>query len=195
MPAISRESLMTLETYAKERKQFRTKVLAHKAPRTIALGPNITLIFEDELTLRYQIQEMLRIERIFEEDGIQDELDAYNPLVPDGNNWKATMLIEYPDADERRRELAKLKGVEDTVWVGVAGHPKVYAIADEDIERENDEKTSAVHFLRFELTDGMKHALRAGAAVSAGVAHAHYVAKLDPLPDATRASLMRDLQF
>lgn len=195
MPAISRESLMTLEMYSKQRQQFRAKVIAHKAQRTVALGSNITLIFEDELTLRYQIQEMLRIERIFEDAGIQDELDAYNPLVPDGSNWKATMLIEYPDAEERKRELAKLKGVEDKVWVAIAGHPKVYAIADEDIERENDEKTSSVHFLRFELTAGMKQALRTGAALSVGVEHSHYVAKIDPLLTATQAALMQDLRF
>lgn len=195
MPAISRDSLMTLEAYAKQRSQFRATVLAHKAPRTVALGSHITLIFEDELTLRYQIQEMLRIERIFEEAGIEDELNAYNPLVPDGSNWKATMLIEYPDADERRRELAKLKGVEDAVWVEVAGHPKVYAIADEDIERENDEKTSSVHFLRFELTDSMKRALRSSAALSMGVSHAHYAASIDPLPEQSRAALIKDLRF
>lgn len=195
MPVISRESLMNLETYAKERKPFRAKVLAHKAMRTVALGANVTLIFEDELTMRYQIQEMLRIERIFEENGIQDELDAYNPLVPDGSNWKATMLIEYPDAEERRRELAKLKGVEDQVWVAVAGYPKVYAIADEDIERENDEKTSSVHFLRFELTEGMKRALAAGATISMGVSHSHYAATIDPLPGEARAALLQDLKL
>src|SRR6188508_3088865 len=144
---------MSLETYARERASFRAKVLEHKQSRTVRLGEHVTLQFEDELTIRYQIQEMLRIERIFEEDGIQGELDAYNPLVPDGRNWKATMLIEYPDADERRRMLAVLKGVERAVWVEIEGCARVDAIADEDLERENEEKTSSVHFLRFELDD------------------------------------------
>lgn len=194
-PVITRESLMTLEAYARTRKEFRAKVLAHKRARKVGLGSNITLIFEDELTLRYQIQEMLRVERIFEESGIQDELDAYNPLVPDGSNWKATMLIEYPDADERRRELAQLKGVEDRVWVRVAGHERVFAIADEDIERENDVKTSSVHFLRFELDNAMKLALRAGAALGIGVDHPHVRAENDPVPADTRESLLADLAF
>jgi hypothetical protein len=191
---ITRDSLMTLEAYARNRNAFRAEVLAHKKPRKLFLGDNLTLIFEDEKTLRYQIQEMLRIEKIFEEDGIQSELDAYNPLVPDGSNWKATMLIEYPDADERRRRLAVLKGIEDGVWVRVAGHAKVFAIADEDLERENDEKTSSVHFLRFELTPAMKAALRTGAALSIGVDHAEYTAALDPVSSETRASLLADLR-
>ncbi len=151
MAQISRDSLLTLEAYAKQRKDFRARVIAHKKNRTIRLGKHVTLIFEDELTIRYQIQEMLRIEKTFEEAGIQDELDAYNPLIPDGTNLKATMMIEYDDPVERKRELARLKGVEDNVYVQVDGHAKVYAIADEDLERENDEKTSSVHFLRFEL--------------------------------------------
>jgi len=141
MPEITRDSLLSLETYAKQRPDFRAKVMAHKKARKVHLGEHVTLIFEDELTVRYQIQEMLRIERTFEEKGIQDELDAYNPLVPDGSNFKATMLVEFPDADERRVWLAKLIGVEDRVWVQVEGQPRVYAIADEDLERENDEKT------------------------------------------------------
>ena len=149
MPRITRESLMTLEAYAKARKDFRAKVIAHKKARTVHLGEHVTVVFEDELTMRYQIQEMLRIEKIFEEEGIQAELDAYNPLVPDGTNLKATMLIEYEDVEERRRALGRLKGIEDRVYVEVEGFPKVYAIADEDLERENDEKTSSVHFLRF----------------------------------------------
>src|SRR5262249_6570837 len=148
MAQIARGTLMSLESYAKARKEFRAKVLAHKRPRTVHLGEHVTLIFEDELTIRYQVQEMLRIEKIFEEEGIEDERAAYNPLIPDGSNFKATMLIEYEDADERRRALAKLKGIEDRVWVQVEGAPKVFAIADEDLDRENDEKTSSVHFVR-----------------------------------------------
>ncbi len=159
---------MSLETYARERASFRAKVLEHKKNRTVHLGEHLTLQFEDELTIRYQVQEMLRIERIFEEDGIQGELDAYNPLVPDGSNWKATMLIEYPDVEERRRMLAALKGIERRVWVQVQGCERVYAIADEDLERETEEKTSSVHFLRFELDGRMREALRRGAAVTVG---------------------------
>src|SRR6185436_6971895 len=141
---ISRESLLPLEAYARQRGEFRAKVIEHKKTRSLALGGNVTLLFEDELTIRYQVQEMLRIERIFEEAGIQHELDAYNPLVPDGGNWKATMLIEYPDAEERKRKLAELKGIERRVWIEVHGAARVYAIADEDLERENQEKTSSV---------------------------------------------------
>src|SRR5919106_2541558 len=142
---INRDSLLSLEAYAKQRNEFRAKVMEHKKKRTVHVGEHVTLQFEDELTIRYQVQEMLRIERIFEEDGIQGELDAYNPLVPDGSNWKATMLIEYPDPEERKRMLARLKGIEDRVWVQVERHERVYAIADEDLERENEEKTSSVH--------------------------------------------------
>ncbi|HEY4997622.1 MAG TPA: DUF3501 family protein, partial [Usitatibacter sp.] len=152
MPKLSRASLMTLEAYARARKDFRAQVIAHKKHRTVHLGDHVTLLFEDELTMRYQVQEMLRAEKIFEEAGIQEEIDAYNPLVPDGRNFKATMMIEYEDEVERRAALAKLKGIEDKTWIRVEGLPRVYAIADEDLERENDEKTSAVHFLRFELT-------------------------------------------
>src|ERR1043166_9334821 len=149
---IARESLLSLEAYARQRNEFRSKVIEHKKRRTVQLGGHLTLLFEDELTIRYQVQEMLRIERIFEEDGIQGELEAYNPLVPDGTNWKATLLIEYPDAEERKRMLAVLKGIERAVWVQVQGCERVLAVADEDLERENEEKTSSVHFLRFELT-------------------------------------------
>jgi hypothetical protein len=195
MPSITRESLMTLEAYARNRNEFRAKVMSHKKARKVYLGDNLTLIFEDELTLRYQIQEMLRIEKIFEEEGIQSELDAYNPLVPDGSNWKATMLIEYPEVEERKRRLAVLKGVEDKVWVRVAGHDKVYAVADEDLERENDEKTSSVHFLRFELTPAMKTSLRDGAAFGIGVDHPEYAAASDPVAPAIRESLLGDLSF
>jgi hypothetical protein len=184
---------MTLEAYAKARKDFRAKVIAHKKPRTVHLGEHVTLIFEDDLTIRYQVQEMLRVEKIFEEAGIQDELDAYNPLIPDGRNFKATMLIEYEDVDERRDALAKLKGVEDKTWVRVEGSPRVYATADEDLERENDEKTSSVHFLRFELTKEMAESLKYGVGLAIGVDHPHYAASLDPVSPQTRAALVKDL--
>jgi hypothetical protein len=192
-PRITRDSLMTLEAYAKARNDFRARVLAHKRPRTVHLGEHMTLIFEDELTLRYQIQEMLRIEKTFEEAGIQDELDAYNPLVPDGTNFKATMLIEYEDVGERQRALATLKGIEDRVWVQAEGCPRAWAIADEDLPRENAEKTSAVHFLRFELTPAMIAALKAGAALAIGVDHPAYKAEIPEVGAATRAALMADL--
>ena len=195
MGAITAESLMSLEQYAKTRKEFRERVLAHKKDRTVQLGEHVTLVFEDELTMRYQIQEMLRVERIFEEEGISDELDAYNPLVPDGSNWKATMLIEYPDLEERRMALANLIGVEDRVWVKVEGHPRVHAIADEDLDRENEEKTSAVHFLRFDLSAPMKQALKGGAALSMGVDHPHYSATIDKAGAGMAQSLLRDLVF
>jgi hypothetical protein len=190
---IKRESLMPLETYARERNGFRARVIEHKKARTVALGGNITLLFEDELTVRYQVQEMLRIEKIFEEDGIRHELEAYNPLVPDGGNWKATMLIEYPEPEERRRMLAQLKGVERRVWVGAEGFERLYAIADEDLERENEEKTSSVHFLRFELPEPMRAKLKQGAALSVGVDHPAYRAAQDPVDERIRAALVKDL--
>lgn len=193
MAHITRDSLMPLEAYAKARPEFRAKVMAHKKDRTLQLGENVTLIFEDELTIRYQVQEMLRAERIFEEDGINDELAAYNPLVPDGSNWKCTMLIEYPDENERRAWLSRLIGIEDKVYVQVAGCERVYAIADEDLERENDQKTSSVHFMRFELTPAMVSALRGGAELAIGVDHPNYAARLQKVADASRASLMADL--
>jgi hypothetical protein len=193
MPQITRESLMTLEAYARARPEFRARVMAHKKPRTVSLGEHVTLIFEDELTIRYQIQEMLRAERIFEENGIQSELDAYNPLVPDGANWKATMLIEYPDENERREMLARLIGIEDRVWVQVAGHARVHAVADEDMERENESKTSAVHFLRFELPASAARALKEGAALAIGVDHPRYSATIAGVSPETRASLAEDL--
>ena len=193
MPAIQRDSLMTLEAYAKTRKDFRAKVLVHKKARTVHLGGHMTLIFEDELTLRYQIQEMLRIEKAFEEEAIQDELDVYNPLVPDGSNWKATMLIEYEDVEERRTALMQLKGVEDRVWVAVAGCAKSWAIADEDLPRENEVKTSAVHFLRFELAPDMVATLKGGAALAVGVDHPAYRAESSPVDAATRDALLADL--
>lgn len=193
MHKISRDSLMTLESYAKARKDFRARVLAHKKNRIVRLGEHVTLIFEDELTMRYQIQEMLHAERIFEEDGIQEELDAYNPLIPDGRNFKATMQIEYEDVDERRAALARLKGIEDRVWVRVEGCAPVYAIADEDLERETDEKTSAVHFLRFELTGEMVESLKYGVGLAIGVDHPHYSAKIDPVSTEVRSALLADL--
>lgn len=194
MPHITQDTLMPLETYAKARPEFRAKVIAHKKDRAIQLGANVTLIFEDELTIRYQVQEMLRAEKIFEETGIIDELGAYNPLIPDGSNWKATMMIEYPDENERRIKLTQLIGVEDRVWVQVQGCDRVHAIADEDLERDNGQKTSAVHFLRFELTATMVTALRGGAAaLEMGVDHPHYSATGVRVPDAMRASLLADL--
>ena len=193
MPRISRDSLMSLEAYSKVRKEFRANIIAHKKNRTVHLGEHVMLQFEDEMTMRYQVQEMLRAERTFEEGGIQSELDAYNPLIPDGSNWKATMLIEYADVDQRQRELARLIGVEDKVWVRIGDGPRVYAIADEDMERENDTKTSSVHFLRFELDAGTKQALRGGAPLAMGVDHPNYRAELVPVPSAVRESLLRDL--
>ncbi|MCC7325304.1 MAG: DUF3501 family protein [Burkholderiales bacterium] len=190
---ITRESLMTLEAYAKARQQFRARVLEHKRPRTVHLGAHLMLIFEDELTLRYQIQEMLRIEKAFEEAAIQDELDVYNPLVPDGSNFKATMMLEYEDVEERKRALARLKGIEDRVWVQAEGCAKVYAIADEDLERENEEKTSAVHFLRFELAPDMVAALKRGGTLGVGVDHPEYQAQIPTVGADTRAALMADL--
>ena len=193
MPRITRDSLMTLEAYARERPQFRARVMAHKKDRTLHLGEHVTLLFEDELTIRYQVQEMLRVERIFEEAGIQDELDAYNPLIPDGANWKATMLIEYPDVEERQRMLARLIGIEDRAWVQVEGHARVYAVADEDLERENEVKTSSVHFLRFELDQAMAGSVKRGSRLAVGVDHPQYRAAIDELPPAARSSLAGDL--
>ena len=190
---IERDSLLSLEAYARQRKEFRAKVIAHKKDRTVHLGAHVTLLFEDELTVRYQVQEMLRIERTFEEQGIQDELDVYNPLMPEGRNLKATMMLEYADAEERKHALSKLKGIEDRVWVQVEGCPRVDAIADEDLERENDEKTSAVHFLRFELSADMTRALKCGVGLSMGVDHRNYQAELGAVSPGVRASLARDL--
>ena len=189
---IQRDSLLSLEAYARQRNQFRSRVMEHKKRRTVHLGGNVTLQFEDELTVRYQVQEMLRIERIFEEEGIQHELDAYNPLVPDGSNWKATMMIEYPDPDERRRMLTALKGIERRVWVQVGELERVFAVADEDLERENEEKTSSVHFLRFELDAPMRKRLGKGAAVRIGVDHPQYRVAIELAPE-VRAALASDL--
>jgi hypothetical protein len=193
MPRIDRDSLMTLEAYSKARPEFRKQVIAHKKRRSAPLGEHLTLLFEDELTIRYQVQEMLRIEKIFEEDGIVHELESYNPLIPDGRNLKATMLIEYEDPDQRKVALARLKGVEQRVWLQVEGSPKVWPIADEDMERENEEKTSAVHFLRWELTEEMAAALKYGVSLSIGVDHPNYTDTLAPVPADTRAALAADL--
>ncbi|MGH6610340.1 MAG: DUF3501 family protein [Burkholderiaceae bacterium] len=189
---ITRDSLLTLEAYAKERQQFRAKVIAHKKNRTVRLGDHITLIFEDELTIRYQIQEMLRIEKTFEESGIQDELDAYVPLIPDGANLKATMMIEYVDEAVRKKELVKLKGIEHRVYVEVDGHPRVYAIADEDLPRENEQKTSSVHFLRFEFEPAMIATFKRGAAVALGVDHPSYTARIDEIAPEVQGALAKD---
>ena len=193
MPQITRDSLMTLEGYAKVRPALRAEIMAHKKNRMVELGGHVTLIFEDEKTMRYQIQEMLRAERTFEESGIQDELDAYNPLVPDGSNWKATMMIQYSDPDERKVALGKLKGIEDRVWVQVADQSKVFAIADEDLERENAEKTSSVHFLRFELDPTSAAAAKSGAAIRMGIDLAAYPVESMTLADNVRAALVVDL--
>ena len=196
MVQIAADSLLPLEVYARERNAFRARVIDHKKLRTVHVGDHVTLIFEDELTIRYQVQEMLRIERIFEAEGIRGELDAYNPLIPDGANWKATMLIEYPEAEERRRRLAELKGIEDRTWVQVegpaGGKARVYAIADEDMERENEEKTSAVHFLRFELERAIRDALKQGAGLSLGIDHPNYRSSVTVTRE-VRQSLAGDL--
>ena len=189
---ITRDSLLTLEGYAKVRKSSKMEAIAHRRLRSVRLGEHVTLQFEDVHTIKRQIQEMLHIEKIFDEDGIQSEIEAYAPLVPDGSNWKATMLIEYPDPHERKRELARLIGVEDRMFVEVEGHPRVYAIADEDLDRENDEKTSAVHFVRFEFSDAQRQAIRAGAAVKLGCDHRNYPAHVVIAPE-TLASLAGDL--
>jgi hypothetical protein len=193
MDKLTPADLLPLEHYARERDAFRKRVLAHKRNRHISVGPHTSWLFEDRLTIQYQVQEMLRAERVFEPSGIAEELAAYNPLIPDGRNWKVTLLIEFPDPAERARQLALLKGIEDTCWVQVSGHGKVLAMADEDMERENDEKTSAVHFLRFELRPEMITSLREGVALSVGVDHTHYRHAVDPMPEAIRVALCADL--
>ena len=190
---ITRDSLLTLEAYSKYRKAHKADVIAHRKLRSVPLGEHITLQFESELTIRYQIQEMLRIEKVFEEEGIEQEIGAYAPLMPDGANWKATMMIEYPDINERKRELARLIGVEDRMFVEVEGHARIYAIADEDLDRENDEKTSAVHFVRFEFTPAMVAAIKAGAGVKVGCDHRNYPAHV-AIAAETLASLAGDLK-
>lgn len=190
--ALAASDLLSLERYARERDGFRASVIGHKRARTVAIGPHMTWIFEDRLTVQYQVQEMLRIERIFEAAGIRDELDAYNPLIPDGSNWKATMLIEYPDPAERHRALGQLRGIEDLCYVEVEGTPRVTAIADEDLERANEAKTSAVHWLRFELPAAARDAVRRGAPVTAGTDHPQY-RYAHRLSTATVESLAKDL--
>ena len=190
---LTRNDLMSLEQYSTARKDFRAKVMEHKRNRSVAIGSNATWSFEDQLTMQYQVQEMLRVERIFEADAIQEELDSYNPLIPDGHNWKATFLLEFPDADERRERLSQLKGVEDRCWVQVAGFERVWAIADEDLERENDDKTSSVHFLRFELSPQMCAQVKAGAAIGAGIDHDNYRHAVASLPQNVRDSLAKDI--
>lgn len=187
------EKLLTLEAYAKARPALRAEIIQHKKNRSVQLGNHVTLLFEDELTVRYQVQEMLRIEKIFEEAEIQSELDAYNPLIPDGSNFKATMLIEYANEIERKAALARLIGVEDRLFIQIEGQPRVYAIADEDLDRENEEKTSAVHFVRFELTDAMKEALKGGAQMMLGCDHPNYPAHVEELPVETLTALVKDL--
>jgi hypothetical protein len=191
--AITRDSLLTLEAYSKIRKSSQSEAIGHRRLRSVHLGEHITLQFEDEQTIRRHVQEMLHIEKIFDEDGIQSEIDAYAPLVPDGSNWKATMLIEYPDVHERKRELARLIGIEDRMFVEVEGHARVFAIADEDLDRSTDEKTSAVHFVRFEFNPAERAAIRAGAAVKIGCGHTHYPAHVTIAPE-TLASLAGDLR-
>jgi hypothetical protein len=188
------EDLYSLEQYARARPEFRARVMAHKKHRQVAIGPNATITFEDRTTVQYQIQEMLRIERIFEPEGIADELETYNALIPDGRNWKATLMLEYADPDERRVALARLKGLQDRIWVRVSGFDPVYAIANEDLERENETKTASVHFLRFELTPDMVRAAKSGADIAVGIEHSQYTHGVQSLERATRDSLAEDLE-
>ncbi len=193
MSKLSRSDLMNLETYAEQRAEFRARVLSHKKNRKVMIGDHCSLYFEDRLTIQYQIQEMLRIEKIFEADGIEEELAAYNPLIPDGSNWKATFMIEYTDVAERQAALAKMVGIEDKVWVQVADFDRVFAIADEDMERSEEDKTSAVHFMRFELTPEMANAVKQGATISSGIDHPAYTSSVEPLLSEVRDSLAADL--
>lgn len=193
MKKLTRTDLFSLEKYAQMRPEFRAQVMAHKKNRQILIGAHAALYFEDRLTMQYQVQEMLRVERIFEAGGIDDELAAYNPLIPDGSNWKATFMIEYEDAEERQKALVQLKGIENRVWVKVAGFDRVWAIADEDMEREDETKTSSVHFVRFELTPNMVKAVKGGAEVAFGIDHAAYCHEIDPAPRQVRDALANDL--
>ena len=195
MTKLSRTDLYSLEEYSEIRDEFRDRVMAHKKNRRLYLGDNLLLLFEDRLVMHYQIQEMLNAEKIFEADGIQEELDAYNPLIPDGTNWKATMMIQYADVSERQQMLAKLVGIENRVWLRIGDHDKVYPIADEDLERATDDKTSAVHFLRFELSPAIIADVHKGASISAGVDHENYSVTLDPIPENVAASLANDLEI
>ena len=191
---LSRKDLYSLEEYSEMRDDFRARVMEHKKNRRLDLGDNLVLFFEDRLVMHYQVQEMLKAEKIFDADGIQEELDAYNPLIPDGTNWKATMMIQYADVAERQQMLQKLVGIEDRIWVQVAGHDKVYPIADEDLERATEDKTSAVHFLRFELTPSMIADLHKGASIAAGVEHENYSVSVDEIPANVASSLTQDLE-
>ena len=193
MRKITRDNLHSLEEYDMIRSEFRKRVMSHKRDRRLPIGPNATLYFEDTMTIQYQVQEMLRIERIFEADAIQKELDTYNPLIPDGRNWKATFMIEYNDEEERRRQLAKMMGVENTIWLRVGDSVKIVPIADEDMDRTDEDKTSSVHFLRFELSPDMITALRKGAPLTAGIDHPAYTHTVDPVPDNIRQALLADL--
>ena len=193
MNKLTPNDLIGLEQYSRQRADIRARVMAHKKDRTVHIGDHATWVFEDRETIQYQVQEMLRAERIFEPQGIQDELDAYNPLIPDGSNWKVTFLIEYTDESERRVALTKLKGIEDRCWVQIADFDRVYAVADEDLERENEEKTSSVHFLRFELTASMSKAIKAGGAIHMGIDHPNYRHQLTPVAQSTRDALVKDL--
>lgn len=193
MDKLTRDTLFGLEQYAACRKEFRDKVMAHKRDRRLALGTNATLYFEDRMTMQYQVQEMLRIERIFEADGIQEELDAYNPLIPDGSNWKATFMVEFPDVEERKAMLERLVGVENDVWLQIGKLPLLKPIADEDLDRSDEHKTSAVHFLRFELSDAQIAALKNGATLAAGIAHENYQVEINPVKDNIRRALLSDL--
>jgi len=193
MQKLTREDLYSLEEYAGMRDDYRKKIMAHKIDRRLELGENVLMMFEDRLIMQYQVQEMLKAEKIFEAAGIEEELGAYNPLIPDGTNWKATMLIQYPDVEERQQKLTQLIGIENTIWMQVEGFDKVYAIADEDLERDTEEKTSAVHFMRYELDDEMIAAAKTGAAISAGVEHENYQAVVSPIAANIRDSLASDL--
>ncbi|MHB8454150.1 MAG: DUF3501 family protein [Acidiferrobacterales bacterium] len=193
MQKLTRDGLMSLEQYAKARNDFRAKVMAHKKDRQVKIGPHASLYFEDALTMQYQVQEMLRAERIFESEGIEEEIETYNPLIPDGQNWKATFMIEYADENERQTALARMIGIEGKVWAQVAGLERVWAIADEDLDRTSPEKTSAVHFLRLELSPAMVRAVKSGAVVSMGIEHPAYTHAIEALPEATRVSLAHDL--
>ncbi len=193
MQKLKPTDLYSLEQYSRDRAAIRAKVMEHKRSRQVGVGPNLMWLFEDRITIQYQVQEMLRAERIFESEGIEDELGSYNPLIPDGTNWKVTLLIEVPDENECRVQLTRLKGVEDRCWVQVSGHDRVFAIADEDLERENDEKTSSVHFLRFELTPPMIASMKSGAALAIGVDHDQYRHEINPVSAAVQTSLKGDL--
>ena len=193
MQKLTRKDLYSLEDYLEMRDDYRKKVMAHKKDRRLELGENVLMMFEDRLIMQYQVQEMLKAEKIFDAAGIEEELGAYNPLIPDGNNWKATMLIQYPDVEERQKQLAQLIGIENKIWMQVDGFDKIFAIADEDLERDTEEKTSAVHFMRYQLDDEMIAAVKGGAAISAGIDHENYQTTVSPIASNIRDSLAADL--